>query len=175
MSNSVLMAERHPDLFGQVVSLSGINNIENPYAKAGLLSALVALNRYSAPDQVNRIWGDPVTSDATWRARNPTDQVCGLGHAWVWLSSGDGVPGAQDAGPGLPGGAQTETAVRMTNDDLSKAMTAVGLRFTYRQRQGIHSTHYWKDDVALVLPQLMRRLATGAPAGQPRLSGCPAS
>ena len=172
---AVLLAERHPDLFGQVVSFSGVNDIENPYAKADLLALLTTLDHYSGPVQVNRIWGDPVANDAIWHAENPTDQVCGLRHTWVWFSAGDGIPQAQDAGPGLAIEAHTETVIRMGNDDLAKAMTAAGLRYTYVQRHGIHAKSYWRSDAASVVPTLMRRLATAASAEQPATTACGAT
>lgn len=168
---ATLLAERHPGLFGAVVSLSGVLNIENVAVKANLTSLAPTLNSYSAPLEPNRIWGDPVIQDAHWRAMNPADHVCGLRRAWVWFSSGDGIPAPEDADAGLPTAAHTETTLRTANDDFARALRSHGLRFTYVTRRGVHTARYWVGDVARVLPQLAARLSHGAKPLQP-LGAC---
>jgi S-formylglutathione hydrolase FrmB len=169
---ATLMGERHPDLFGDIVSLSGVTDLENPYIRAGMLNTGIPLDRYAAPLHVNRIWGDPVRHASTWHTENPTAQVCGLRRAWLWFSSGDGVPSRGDLSPFVALSAQTETAVRAANHDFAKALDRVGLRFTYRSRHGVHATTYWIDDMTHVLPTLMHRLAIAAPSPQPAHTRC---
>jgi S-formylglutathione hydrolase FrmB len=170
---ATLLGERHADLFGNVVSMSGINDIQQPYVQANLIDSMLPLNHYSSPAHVNRVWGTPEQSTA-WSSENPQKHVCGLRSSWIWFSSGDGVPSKADVSdvPFVTLAAQTETTVRASNDTFAQALRDHGLRFTYRTRHGVHNSRYWLNDAHEFLPTLMNRLATAAPSPQPAHTSC---
>jgi S-formylglutathione hydrolase FrmB len=169
---AALLGERHPALFGNVVSMSGVNDIQEPYLQAQLVTTNLPLNHYSSPAHVNRVWGD--LTNRAWTTENPRVQVCGLRSSWVWFSSGDGTPTAHDLGnaPFFAPAGQVETGVRAGNDTFAAALRKHGLRFTYRKRHGVHDSYYWINDMKQWLPTLAHRLTNGAPSPQPASIGC---
>lgn len=177
---AMLLAERHPDLFGNVLSFSGFADIEQPLAKALLVGLWHGEDHWSEPTPLNRLWGDPIRDDANWQAENPAQHPCGLGKDYVWMSAGDGVLSPDEATAAevhptralIVSGSPTERAVRFGSDDLAAAMERVGIAYTYVTHPGVHDISIWNQEFEGLLPDLARRLHAGFIAPQRAVKGC---
>jgi len=145
-------AARHPDMFGAAGSFSGAVDMDLDYPVGNIGEGVVSnLPDGRVPDMC--VWGDPATQDVVWRDHDPTELAGNLRGVWLYLASGTGVPGAQDA-PN-PAASLTEQGIWQMNQVFAEALTVHGVgHYDNFYSQGIHAWPYWRDDLRDFLTRL---------------------
>jgi S-formylglutathione hydrolase FrmB len=155
---AMLLAARHPDRYAAAASFSGLLDIGRPTFPLKMAAQMApAFARYDDP-QIgldNPIWGDPVTNEAGWHARNPTDLATNLRGLSLFESAGDAVPTPDElaADPTVIISAETELEIRLQSDNFDQALTSAGIAHEHLRRQGGHS-------YVSIVPQLHRWATT---------------
>ncbi|WP_433335514.1 alpha/beta hydrolase [Spirillospora sp. CA-294931] len=155
---ALLSAARNPGTFRYAAALSGLCSIRTPLAAVGLLAATAVAGRVNPLD----MWGVPVLHDRHWRASDPLHLAPRLRGTGLYLSAGrTGRPGPLDP----PGAAWSpanlaEPIVRSTVGPFLRRLRALGIEpTTHLYRDGTHSWPYWKRELHLAWPLLMRSLS----------------
>ena len=151
-------AARHPGVFDVAASFSGFVDTMYVAPASGVGYALA--NRYGgSPDE--RVWGDQVQDEATWREHNPTDRAADLDGTTLFLYSGMGVPAAPaEDDPSKSGNHTAEHLIFQMNLSFTRALDAAGVPYEADFHPGNHDWPYFAAGLHWALP---RMLAT--PAG----------
>jgi diacylglycerol O-acyltransferase/trehalose O-mycolyltransferase len=156
-------AGRHPGMFRAAASFSGAVDTMYGFPLSGPgFSALH--DQFGTPD--DRLWGNQLTSEATWREHNPTDLAAKLAGTPLFIASGTGTPGgpAGDA-PDNPGGYGLEAFIFQMNVSFVRALTVAGVPFTSDLYPGgYHGWPYWERELHWALPQMVPLVTSGAEA-----------
>jgi S-formylglutathione hydrolase FrmB len=157
---SMTYAARHPDLFLAAASFSGaVDNAAGLHAEAAAFELLH--DRYNTPD--DNVWGPFETSEANWRAHNPTDLVDNLRSVQLRLTTGNGVPVGTDKVTDSP----LEVGVFALNVWLHTGLLLNQVDHEWLPRlHGTHAWSYWDADLAAWLPTLLAVLAQPPPRPQ---------
>jgi S-formylglutathione hydrolase FrmB len=84
---SMMIAARHPDLFGEAASISGATDSNNP-----LLGAALSTSSTFDGGAVDAIYGPRATQEVRWRGHNPTDLASNLGGLDLQIRTANGTP-----------------------------------------------------------------------------------
>lgn len=135
-----VIAARHPDLFGQLASISGPLDIRG---KGDSFEPVFYLT--GGPSPATSAWGQPVVGDASWMAANPTDLAARLRGLKVWVSNANGVPCDVSDGPQAnPIGSVIEGIVGVGSASFVMAAKTAGVSVTYLPEScGVHSYRYF--------------------------------
>ena len=155
-------AAKYPGLFQGAASFSGAVDIRHG-APANYVVFRLANPFLGTPD--DRVWGNQVTEEETWRANNPADLIENykVKPLKILLATGNGVPGDKDLSPaspadapGLAGGMGIEHGVWQMNVSFRQKLDAAGVGHAdFFYGPGIHSWPYWQDALLWALPQLL--------------------
>jgi diacylglycerol O-acyltransferase/trehalose O-mycolyltransferase len=140
-------AARHPGLFAAAASFSGLLH---PLADTRLLLGL--FSSY-APDAL-AVWGDPDAQRKTWAAHDPTALASRLRGTRLFVSSGDGRPGAFDRARRRRDG--VEATVYRESRAFAARLRGLGIPATIDfYGRGIHDWPYWERELRRALPLLL--------------------
>jgi S-formylglutathione hydrolase FrmB len=154
---AILHGVRRPDYFGQLLSLSGVLNIQTPEVESGVtppvIAAVYAPTRLSqlGPSYFFDAFGDPQAQRFYWAGHNPTELASGLSASRVYVAHGGPTfptcveiqrPVERCAGQELLGGALIETNLREQAATFMRAARDAGADLTYRPRDGGHFYNY---------------------------------
>jgi diacylglycerol O-acyltransferase / trehalose O-mycolyltransferase len=144
------IAERFPEVFGQLGVLSGAVDLRNPAGQAAAY-AMFETEKMCAGDDVSAAGplGDPVTHADAWAAADPLHGAATLRDTTVWLSSGNGMPCTpEDAANLVYPTAATEPQIRQQAEAFSAALTAAGVQHINNRRPcGLHWWTRWRPDL----------------------------
>jgi hypothetical protein len=118
--------------------------------------------QFGTPD--DRLWGNQLTAESTWREHNPTDLAPKLAGTDLFLATGTGTPGgpAGDA-PDNPGGYGLESFIFQMNVSFVRALTVAGVPYTSDfYPGGYHGWPYWQRELHWAQPQLVPLATSGA-------------
>ena len=149
-------AARHPDLFEAAASFSGAVDVLDP-----IMTPITETTGVIDGALPGAVFGPRLTQEIRWRASNPIDLAGNLAHTWLSIATGNGDPG----GPGGEANADpVEHIVHGENVELHDALTALHIRHIWRDYgAGAHVWFYWKRELKLVLPGMLRALQTPRP------------
>jgi diacylglycerol O-acyltransferase / trehalose O-mycolyltransferase / mycolyltransferase Ag85 len=156
-------AARHPTLFRAAASFSGAVDTRFAEPLSGL--AFTSLHdMFGTPD--DRVWGNQVTDEETWRAHNPTDRAGDLAGIALFLASGTGTPGGPAGDdPSNPGGYLIEQAIFQMNLSFTRALDQAAVPYTTDfYPGGYHGWPYWQRELHWALPQIVPLIARDAPS-----------
>ena len=147
-------AARHHGLFRAAASFSGA--VDTRYVEpASGVGFNVFHDMFGTPD--DRVWGNQVTSEATWREHNPTDRVADLRGVELFIATGTGTPGGPAGDdPSNPGGYFIEQVIFQMNLSFGRALDAAGVA-SHRDFYvgGYHGWPYWERELHWALPQIV--------------------
>jgi S-formylglutathione hydrolase FrmB len=153
-------AARHKGMFKAAASFSGAVDTMYGFPLSGPFFA--ALHpQFGTPD--DRLWGNQLTSEATWRDHNPTDRAADLAGTELFVATGTGTPGgpAGDA-PDNPGGYGLEAFIFQMNVSFLRALTVAGIPYHNDVYPGgYHGWPYWQRELHWALPQMVPLVTTG--------------
>ena len=153
-------AARHPGMFKAAASFSGAVDTMYGFPLSGPgFSALH--DQFGTPD--DRVWGNQLSDQATWRAHNPTDLAAALAGTALFVATGTGTPGgpAGDV-PDNPGAYGLEAFIFQLNLSFARALTLAGVPFQQDfYPGGYHGWPYWERELHWALPQMVPLAATG--------------
>ena len=92
------------------------------------------------------IFGSPGPQEYYWRGHDPIALVDNLASTRLYVSSGNGIPAADELDNAL--GALLELELSQHAAEFVPAARAVGAPVTYRPHAGIHAWRYWRADLA---------------------------
>lgn len=147
-------AARHPGMFEAAASFSGMLDTMYGFPLSG--PGFAAANPYfGTPDE--RVWGNQLADEATWRQHNPTDLAAALKDTALFVATGTGTPGGP-AGDDVDnaGAYAVEAFIFQLNVSFVRALTLAGVPF----RQDIypggqHDWPYWERELHWALPQML--------------------
>ncbi|MBL1073356.1 esterase family protein [Nocardia sp. 2] len=157
-SAALVLAAYHPDQFRYAASYSGYLNISAPGMREALRAALLDAGGYN----IDAMWGPPWS--AAWLRNDPfvfAERLRANGTR-LWISSGNGRPGERDAvrspldAYNLTNAAGLETVALANTRAFQARMESYGpcnAVFDYTP-DGVHSWHYWQDQVFKMLPDM---------------------
>lgn len=144
------VAERFPEVFGQLGVLSGAVDLRNPVSQPATVASMQAEKLCAGDDPLAEgPLGDPITNADAWAAADPLHGAARLAATRVWMSSGNGVPcRPEDAFELVYPTASSEPALRQQVDAFSAALTAAGVEHTNVHRPcGLHWWSTWRPDL----------------------------
>ena len=146
-------AARHRGLFRAAASFSGA--VDTRYVEpASGIGFNIFHDMFGTPD--DRVWGNQVTSEATWREHNPTDRVADLRGVELFIATGTGTPGGPAGDdPSNPGGYFIEQVIFQLNLSFGRALDGAGVA-SHRDFYvgGYHGWPYWERELHWALPQI---------------------
>jgi diacylglycerol O-acyltransferase / trehalose O-mycolyltransferase len=144
---------RHPGMFRAAASFSGIVNTMYAFPVSGPGFAL-ARPYFGTPD--DRIWGNQLEDEATWREHNPADRAADLTGTELFLTSGMGAPtGPAGDDPAKAPNYVTEHVIFQMNLSFVQAVEAAGLSAKTDFTPGYHDWPYWERALHWALPQMV--------------------
>ena len=147
-------AARHRGLFRAAASFSGAVDTRYVEPVSGI-GFNIFHDMFGTPD--DRVWGNQVTDEATWRAHNPTDRAADLGGVELFVATGTGTPGGPAGDdPSNPGGYFIEQVIFQMNLSFGRALDAAGVP-SHRDFYlgGYHGWPYWERELHWTLPQIV--------------------
>jgi diacylglycerol O-acyltransferase / trehalose O-mycolyltransferase len=159
-------AARHPGLFDAAASFSGAVDTMFVAPVSGIGFA-TASDAFGTPDE--RVWGDQITDEETWRDHNPTDRAPDLAGVRLFVATGTGTPGGH-AGDDLsnPASYTLETFILLMNTSFSLALTEADVEFDENfYVGGYHGWPYWQAELHRVLPLMLADLGPPQPVAVP--------
>ncbi|WP_081635737.1 alpha/beta hydrolase family protein [Nocardia sp. BMG111209] len=161
-SAAMTMAAYHPEQFKYAAAYSGYLNLSGIGMREALRLAMLDAGGYN----IDAMWGFPW--DPRWTRNDPTHEVNLLraNGTRLWVSSGNGIPGPRDQIN------QPMDAFHLVNAQVLEAIALGNTRafqaswdgsgpgnatFDYTA-VGVHSWHYWTDEVVKMLPDLSEHL-----------------
>src|SRR5207253_2247710 len=105
---------------------------------------------FGTPD--DRVWGNQVTDEATWRDHNPTDRAADLNGVALFLASGTGTPGGPAGDdPSNPGGYFIEQVIFQMNLSFTRALDAATVPYVESHagegRYALGPTGEWTEGI----------------------------
>ena len=142
---SVLLAQRHPDLFQFAGSMSGFLDMSSPGMPAAVNTMMAPYSR-----EATNMWGLYYSSG--WRQHDPTLMLGNLRNSTVFVSAGTGNPYPGE-GYGDPTIDETNMTVeklsRVSTDTFIAQATGAGVKVhTNLRDQGSHNWMSWQKDLA---------------------------
>jgi S-formylglutathione hydrolase FrmB len=145
-------AAKHPDLFVAAHSFSGA----------------VDLNVLQQFLEQGPAYGPYATQEVRWRGNNAWDLAENLGGVELALRTGNGQSGGPYGNGIWPGADPVEAGVHLASVSLHERLRRLGIAHVWDDYgPGAHSVPYWKRDLRLSLPLLMRTFRH--PPARPRL------
>ncbi|MBB5913655.1 diacylglycerol O-acyltransferase/trehalose O-mycolyltransferase [Nocardia transvalensis] len=158
-SAALTLAAYHPDQFRYAASYSGYLNLSGPGMREALRAAMLDAGGFN----IDAMWGPPW--DPRWQRNDPTffAPLLRQNGTRLWISSGNGQPGPQDAVSSVV------DAYHLTNAEVLESIALANTRafqeslgqanavFDYTP-VGVHFWHYWTDQVFKMLPDLSANL-----------------
>ena len=147
-------AAQHRGLFRAAASFSGAVDTRYVEPVSGIGFSIFH-DMFGTPD--DRVWGNQVTDEATWRAHNPTDRAADLGGVELFVATGTGTPGGPAGDdPSNPGGYFIEQVIFQMNLSFGRALDAAGVP-SHRDFYlgGYHGWPYWERELHWALPQIV--------------------
>ena len=146
---SVLLAERHPDLFQFAGSMSGFLDMSSPGVPAAVNTMMAPYSR-----EATNMWGPYYSSG--WLQHDPKLMLGNLRNSTVFVSAGTGNPYPGE-GYGDPSIDETNKTVeklsRASTDTFIAQATGAGVKVhTNLRDQGSHNWMSWKKDLAAAWP-----------------------
>jgi S-formylglutathione hydrolase FrmB len=139
---AVKYAAKHPDLFVAAHAFSGAVdlNVLAPFLEQG------------------PAYGPYATQEVRWRGNNAWDLADNLRDVALVLRTGNGSPGGRYGDGPWPNGVDPiEAGVHLANESLHKRLTQLHIAHVWDDYgPGGHIVPYWKRDLRLSLPVLMR-------------------
>lgn len=157
-------AARHPGMFQAAASFSGA--VDTMYlAPASGAGYRAFRDQFGTPDE--RVWGDQLQDEDTWRAHNPTDRAADLGCMDLFLATGTGTPGGPAGDdPSNPGGYAIENFIFQQNESYARALRAEDIEFhSDFYLGGYHDWPYWERALHWALPQIYEIVRRGGTGG----------
>ncbi|HVV75793.1 MAG TPA: alpha/beta hydrolase family protein [Mycobacteriales bacterium] len=128
---AMMLAARHPDLFGEAASLSGaVNTSFQPIAT--VLSASPTFQGGA----VDAIYGSQATQEIRWHGHNPTDLASNLRETRLQVRTANGFPN--------PGIGETLLSADTPSCLIEAGVHQGSLDFT-RKLNALHIPHLWED------------------------------
>jgi S-formylglutathione hydrolase FrmB len=166
--SSMSVAAHHPDLFAAAAAFSGAVDITDRgavgEAELELIQDVLVDNN---PSELFKRFGDPYTDPLSWEERNPNDLAMNLRGMDLFLSAGNAVPAdlseVADDGPGLVPQVQAEEELGSMTRTFVATLNADHIPVTYHPRKGTHNAMYWRQDLALWWPQMLKALGARPP------------
>ncbi len=161
-SAALALAAYHPDQFRYAGSYSGYLNISAPGMREGLRLALLDAGGFN----IDAMWGPPW--DPKWLRNDPFmfAPLLRRNGTRLWISTGNGMNGPKDV-INAPidafhlGNAMALETIALANTRAFQArMDGLGPNnavFDYTP-VGVHSWHYWQDEVFKMLPDMSANL-----------------
>lgn len=147
-------AARHPGMFKAAASFSGMLDTMYGFPLSG--PGFAAANPYfGTPD--DRVWGNQLADEATWREHNPTDLAPQLAGTELFVATGTGTPGGPAGDDtGNPGAYAVEAFIFQLNASFVRALTLAGVPFHQDiYPGGQHDWPYWERELHWALPQMV--------------------
>lgn len=150
-------AARHPETYGAAASFSGATSIYyNPVCHTG--AALLVSTIMTGLNGVQPFapFGDPLTSAANWRSRDPASNVGRLRNTHVEIYTSSGIPGQEDlSDPAVVGTAPLEAVLHVSNLCFKQAADRAGITYGWHSyNQGTHAWMYGDRSLSDYLPRL---------------------
>ncbi|WP_219905440.1 alpha/beta hydrolase [Actinopolyspora mortivallis] len=143
-------AFRHPDMFDAAASYSGMLNTMGPLIPAVVKGILIREGYYDW----RALWGDDRIAPHLWRSHNPYDNVESLRGTDLYVSSGNGLSGPLDDGPGFD---VLEPAALRTSESFVRKLRRRDIPVTTDfYGPGTHSWPYWERALHRSWPLLSR-------------------
>lgn len=136
---ALFYAGQRPGYFGSAASFSGAISIQ----RATFQSGFPLTGQRAEP-----IWGDPRAQEFYWAGHNPTELTENLRRTRVYVTVGDGTPGADPDEVRNYFGQLSEQELRQQAEEFVAAAKSAGVEVTYKPRQGIHDWPYWRRHLA---------------------------
>jgi S-formylglutathione hydrolase FrmB len=147
-----------PGLYQAVGAYSGCPRTSDPLATAYVHAQLAVFGA-----NADNMWG--AADNPAWAEHDPMLQAERLRGVALYISSGDGAPGAHETlgDSGIDGnpallldrmlvGGTLETVVNGCTRPFTDRLAALGIPATVNFRPGSHAWSYWQDDVHLSWP-----------------------
>lgn len=153
-------AARHPGMYKAAASFSGAVDTMYGFPVSGPFFSTLH-QQFGTPD--DRVWGNQLTDEATWREHNPTDLAAKLAGTALFVASGTGTPGgpAGDV-PDNPGAYGLEAFIFQLNLSFIRALTVAGVPVTTDLYPGgYHGWPYWQRELHWALPQMVPLVTSG--------------
>jgi S-formylglutathione hydrolase FrmB len=139
---AMMYAERHPQLFKAVFSMSGV--LDTNTLLGNSLPPSLSTQLGLLPPELTRVWGSPVLDRANWSAHNPAENVAALEDMLVLVSSGTGSP-KNDPDDPLHSG-YLEEVMWTSHRTFLGQLAAQGIPFQARIAQGGVHRYPWFDE-----------------------------
>jgi S-formylglutathione hydrolase FrmB len=155
-------AALHPDLFGGVVSMSGL--VDSNYGPGtALITASPTLQSGDPPDA---IYGPRATELVRWYGHNPTNLASNLRNVAMRITTATGSP-APAEGPVPVPGCPEEMVIYQTNLDLEQELVALGIPHQWQvYGKGCHDIWNFQREFVDGLPFLEQLFAKPQPDPQ---------
>jgi len=158
---AMIYAARHPGLFLGAASFSGLlHPLGDPDFLLGLFS------RHTSDPLA--VWGDPSRQRAIWAQHDPTALAGKLRGTRMFVSAGDGRPGALDAADAAPDPIE-RTALRESRAFVQRlGALRLGAQVDF-YGPGTHAWPYWERELDRSLPLLLDALRVATVSSRQRL------
>ncbi|HVW81142.1 MAG TPA: alpha/beta hydrolase family protein [Mycobacteriales bacterium] len=160
---AMMLAARHPDLFGDAASISGaVDTNFVPIAEILTASSLI-MGR-----QPDAIYGPQATQEVRWRGHNPTTLASNLRGVNLQLRTADGTPN-QHLGETLLGIDATacveEAGVHQASVGMRRRLNALGIHYLWHDYgPGCHDVPNFEREIGPTLQTIAREFAHPSPA-----------
>ena len=158
---TLMLAARHPDLFGAASSLSGAVD-SNWVPGSAVLSASPVLDT-AIPDS---IYGPRATNEVNWRGHNPADLAANLRTVDLQLYTGNGILGTNEISDrdALQGCALEGGIIQPETQSLHNTLVGLGVPHKYAAYNwGCHTASMFKQEIAETLPRFSEVFAKNTP------------
>ena len=153
---ALLYAGRNPGLFRAAASYSGVVHPLYDGFPEGLKGNLEEFG-----EDPLALWGDPIAQRRIWKAHDPYYLAKQLRSTFVFLSSGNGMPGPFEPPGAEPDG--LEALLNEMNHEVAGKLQQAGVRLTTNfYGPGVHDWPYWERELHRSLPMLLCALQTNA-------------
>ncbi|MGP5082036.1 alpha/beta hydrolase-fold protein [Corynebacterium variabile] len=152
-TSAVNLAARNPDMFDAVGSFSGYLDTTSPG-----MPQLFDKNLKSAGFDATKMWGPYYSRD--WREHDPKLNVRSLRGKLVYVSAGNGKPGAHDDQGDHPEiiSNPMEAGSRVTSQTFVNAAKLAGVDVIARWRpNGTHNWPYWEPELHEMWPMIAEK------------------
>ena len=147
---------RHPDLFAQVLSYSGVPDMYyDTRDRVGVMAVINVVEVAWAGQSPDTFFGDPVSNGINWAAHDPATLAENL--RWTHLSMywGNGQPGPYDDPSSYDAGG-LEAPIGYDNADFQARLEALHIAAQFHPYgPGTHSWPYWDRDLAQSIDGIM--------------------
>lgn len=159
---SMMLAARHPDLFGQSASMSGAVDSNHP-----AIMSVISLSPTFDGGSIDAIYGSRLQEEVRWRGHNPTDLASNLRGMDVQLRTANGILnpeiGEGDQPADLPS-CVVEAGVYQGSTSMHERMTELGVPHLWQDYgNGCHTPENFIRETLDVLDHFAKGFANPAP------------